>query len=153
MQKKGEPKRRRGRPLRISWSESQVELRQRYEQEEDAQRKQRLRVLLLIRQGHSVRDASAKVGVGYRTAQQWLAWYRKGGLQEVLERLPGYRAPGNSTRLSPQQIRRLRERAAQGDWETVHDAAAWVNRTWSVEYTYQGMYTLLRREAIRLTGS
>jgi transposase len=145
--------RRRGRPLEITWNEGEIQLERRYEREGHPDRRLRLRVFLLIRQGHTLREVSEEVGVGYRTVQQWVAWYREGGIDEVLKRLPGYRAPGSSTRLSSRQLARLRERASEGDWDSVHDAVSWVSQTWDVDYTYQGMYALLRREAIPMPSS
>ncbi|MGC9356375.1 MAG: helix-turn-helix domain-containing protein [Anaerolineae bacterium] len=140
--------RRSGRPLRITWNEDEAHLKQRYEHERHPDRRLRLRVFLLIRQGHTLREISEELGVGYRTIQQWVAWYRTGGIDEVLLRLPGYRAPGTSSRLSSRQLEHLRKRASRGDWESVNDVVDWVSQTWDIEYTYQGMYALLRREAI-----
>src|SRR6059058_5890214 len=85
------------------------------------------------------------VGIGQRTLERWLAWYREAGLAAVLARVPGHGATGAACRLSAAQRRALVARSGRGQCRTYDDARAWVRATWGVAYRYQGMYALLAR--------
>ena len=107
--------------------------------------RKRLGALWLVRRGKSVSAAAQSMGVGRRTLTRWLSWYREGGLEEVLSRLPGHGALGNECRLSEHQQRELVERAGRGEFRTYEEARRWVEKEWGVEYRYKGMYALLAR--------
>jgi transposase len=62
------------------------------------QRRKRLQVLWLVRRGRTATAAATEVGVGQRTVLRWLDWYRAGGLEAVLRRVPGPGACGASRR-------------------------------------------------------
>jgi transposase len=135
----------RGRPLVVNWQESADDLRARYESERNGHRRARLQALLMLREGSSIGEAGRMVGVDYRTVQRWVSWYRKGGLDAVLTRTPGYAAPGRPSRLTEPQIADLIGRSLEGQFRTVSDAVAWSLQTYGVSYTYTGMYALLGR--------
>ena len=80
---------RAGRPLEIDWQESIEELEALYYQEKNGHKRVRLRAFLLLRAGDSLIEVSESEKVSYRTLKRWVAWYRTGGLQEVLSRTPG----------------------------------------------------------------
>jgi transposase len=87
----------------VEWSETTEELYRRYKEETDIHLRKRLQVLWLIRSGQGARAAAKQAGVGERTAVRWLGWYREGGLESVLERVPGHGALGAASRLSEEQ--------------------------------------------------
>jgi transposase len=72
-----------GRPCRIAWQEDAATLRQLYQQERDGPVRTRLHALWLLQEGHNLAETAQLVGVEYRTVQQWVAWYRAGGVAEV----------------------------------------------------------------------
>jgi len=88
-------------------------------------------------------------GVGRRTLIRWLSWYRRGGLEEVLLRVPGHGAPGSECQLSDRQREELFERTKSGEFRTYEDARRWVLKQYGVEYRYKGMYALLARMEVR----
>lgn len=132
-----------GRPLRVVWEQDAVTLGDRYRTEHDYQLRPRLQALWLIRQGRSVRQTAGIVGVHERTVQQWLTWYRVGGLAAVR----GHRraGPGRAAYLSADQQAALLAQAATGSFYTAHDAMRWVVDQFGVHYTVKGMYRLLAR--------
>lgn len=89
-----------GRRLQIEWQESEGELKRRYQSEKHGERRARLQALWLLRQGKRVADVVAVIGVNYRTIQDWIAWYRQGGLLEVLRRVRGHQARGQPAYLT-----------------------------------------------------
>lgn len=139
----------RGRPLVINWTETAEELDERFQRERNGHRRARLQALLLLRRGHQLGEVGQAVGVDYRTVQRWVSWYRKGGLDSVLQRTPGYAAPGRTSRLSEAQIAELLSHANTGEFRTVWDAVRWVKAHFDVDYTYTGMHALLNRRALR----
>jgi predicted Zn-dependent protease len=80
---------RAGRPLEVDWQESIEELKALLLQEKNAHRRVRLRALLLLQSGNSLIEVSESENISYRTLKRWVAWYRTGGLAEVLRRTPG----------------------------------------------------------------
>lgn len=129
----------------VEWRESAAELYAQYTAERDVPRRQRLQALWLVRTGMRVGEASQIAGVGQRTLERWLGWYRQGGLAAVLRRLPGHGARGQPGRLTPEQRARLVERASAGGFRTYDEARQWVAAQFGVAYSYQGMYSVLAR--------
>ena len=76
--------------------------------------------------------------------EQWLRWYRRGGLGEVLRRVVGHQAKGKKPYLNPLQQRALVAKVQLGQFRTVWDAKEWVWGRWGVRYTYKGMYSLMK---------
>jgi transposase len=134
----------RGRPLRIAWRDEESALREAYRRERDAELRPRLHVLWLLRRGERLGDVADLVGVHYRTAQQWVAWYRVGGLAEVRRHRHGGRQ-GAPSRLSAAQRQALIERAGADGFATIGEARAWAEQQFGVRYAYGGMRSLCHR--------
>lgn len=133
------------RRVDVEWAETAEELRGRFVAEADGAKRKRLQALWLVRDGRGVAEAGRLAGVGERTVERWLGWYRAGGLAEVLRRIPGHGAGGAPGRLAPDQQAALLARAAEGAFRTYGEAQAWVAEAFGVAYSYQGMYSVLAR--------
>lgn len=136
---------RRGRPLTLTWQETAEELYQRYRQETNRHRRDRLQVLWLVRVGKTLTEVSQVVGVPYSTVKRWMDWYRQGGLDAVLRRTPGYAASGVGAYLSAEQQTYLRREADQGAFRTAGEVQRWIQQQWGISYTRKGVYSLFRR--------
>jgi transposase len=132
-----------GRPLEIPWQHDEATLFQLYRAEKRPDIKPRLHALWLLRRGYSLAETATIVGVHYVTAQQLVAWYRQGGIQEV--RAHRKAGPGQPAWLTPPQQEQLRSQVAQGQFRTAREALQWVKETFGVEYKLKGMYSLLKR--------
>lgn len=132
-----------GRPLRIDWQEDAETLGAAYRQERDPEVRPRLQALWLVRQGRSLADTAAVVGVHYRTLQTWLAWYRAGGLVAIGAHHQA--GTGRASYLTPAQQAELLAAAAGGRFFTAQDIRAWVAERFGVHYTRLGIYSLLAR--------
>lgn len=139
---------RRGRPLTITWLETAEELYQRYRQEANRHRRDRLQVLWLVRVGKPLTEVSEVVGVPYSTLKRWVAWYRRGGLEAVLRRTPGYAASGVGSYLSAEQQTQLRRAADQGAFRTASEAQRWIQQQWRIHYSRKGIYSRFSRMKI-----
>jgi transposase len=138
----------RGRRLQIPWQEDAEQLRQLYHQEHDPELRPRLHALWLLRQGQSLRDTAALLDVHYVTAQQWIAWYRQGGVAEVRRHKRG-NATGMPPRLTAEQLAAIRAAASAGTFHTAQDLTTWVREHLGVTYTRWGIYSLLRRHGYK----
>jgi transposase len=136
------------RRLKLDWKESEEELKTLYLKEKDAQNRMRLQGLWLLRQGRHIRDVAAAIGCHPRTVQDWIAWYRQGGLAEVLRHRHGGHT-SQRCRLSQEKIAELKQKAAEGQFRRIQDAVDWVKERYKVTYTWSGMYSLFRREGLR----
>ncbi len=96
-----------------------------------------------MRNGQSIHDGAAAIGGHPRTVQDWVAWYWKGGRDDVLRHRTGGR--GHACRLSDAQVAELTQKAAEGQVQRVQDAVAWVNARYQVEDPWSGMDALVQR--------
>lgn len=129
----------------VRWQESSADLYMRYRSVQNVNARKRLQALWLVQCGTPVQEAADQAGVGRRTLKRWLAWYRTGGLAEVLRRLPGHGAQGVVGWLSPEQREALVTQCSAGAFQTYGEARAWVEHEYGITYGYQGMYTVLAR--------
>ena len=88
-----------GRKFVVVWRDSAAELRARYRAGRDPQLVRRWQALWLLREGRPLGEVATLVGVAYRTLQDWVGWYRAGGLDEVARhRVSGGSPPGSPAR-------------------------------------------------------
>jgi len=133
------------KPVAVEWRETTEGLRELYAAERDVERRKRLQVLWRIREGDALAEAGRAAGVGTRTVERWLGWYRRGGLDEVLRRVPGHGTVGPARRLSGEQERALVSACAEGRFRTYDEARAWVAAEYGVAYRSSGFWTALAR--------
>ncbi len=133
------------KPVDVEWDETAQELYGRYKAERDVAARKRLQALWLIRSGEGVAEAAKQAGVGQRTVERWLGWYRREGLDRVLERVPGHGGRGSESKLTRQQLQQLAEVAGVGTFRTYWEAADWVRSQYGVTYSYNGIWGLLSR--------
>ena len=137
------------KPVAVPWTETAEELERRYRAERNVERRKRLGALWRVRVGDRVTDAGRAAGVGGRTVERWLEWYRVGGLAEVLRRVPGRGALGQPHRLTAAQQAELLEQVGRGEFRTYEEARGWVEAQYGVVYRPGGFYTALHRLGVR----
>jgi transposase len=133
-----------GQYSQIEWEETADQLKLFYQWERNPHRKVRLQALWHLRCGKRLQDVVDIIGVCYRTLQYWVAWYRTGGLAEVLRRIPGHGSHAVA-KLTAIQQRALATKVALGLFRTVWDAIQWVQDRWNVQYSYTGLHACLQR--------
>ncbi len=139
-----------GGRVQVQWQESSEELKQRYQKEVHPRRRARLQALWQLHLGKRIQDVVDLTGASYRSVQQWLRWYRQGGLNEVLRRVVGHHAKGKKPYLNRLEQRALVAKVQQGQCRTVWDVIEWVQGRWGERYTYKGMYTLMKGHGLGL---
>ena len=133
------------KPVSVAWGETAEELYEQYCAEREVRRRKRLQVLWRVRAGDAPSEAGRAAGVGLRTAERWLGWYREGGLAAVLRRVPGCGGRRSMSWLSPEQERALVAECATGAFRTYEEARAWVAAECGVTYRYKGLHAALHR--------
>ncbi len=118
-------------------------LKARYRGEARADRRMRLHGLWLLREGRSVPEVAAMVGVHRRTVDRWVDWYRTGGLAGVLGHRQGGR--GRARKLRPEQEQHLAAEVAIGRFRTGAEVRAWVATTFGVAFRPSGLAKVLKR--------
>lgn len=134
-----------GRTLQVDWQETAEELEQLYRAEKHYQRRERLLSLWHLSRGKQIKEVSEMTGRDARRIREWVSWYRRGGLSEVLRRVTGHGTVGVSAQLTPRQQKAVVARVTLGDFRTVWDVVAWVEARWGIQYSYEGMRSLMKR--------
>lgn len=138
----------RGRTVEVTWQDELAALYARYREEREPELRTRWHALWLVRQGRTLRETARLVGVHERSLQQWIAWYRQGGLAEVARHRRGGRQ-GRPSYLTAAQWAEVIDRAKQGAFFTVHEAVEWVAERFGTRYRYGGMHAHLRRHKLK----
>jgi transposase len=137
------------RQLVVEWREDAATLQRLYQRERDGPQRTRWHALWLLRSGQQLCRVAQTLGVAPRTLQNWVRWYREGGLVELRRhRMGGPRRLG-ACRLTPAQQEGLRALTRTGTCYRVADAIDWVVQEYGVSYSYWGMWALLHRLRLR----
>jgi len=137
------------RKLQIEWQDDAETLGAAYRRAKDAQARQHLHALWLLRQGKTMAVTAEILGVHYRTVQEWVSWYRHGGIAAVLGHRHGGSRP-HLRRLSAEQEAELKQKADAGRIRRIEDGVRWARENHHVDYTYWGMRHVFGRLGLRL---
>jgi len=135
------------RRVQVVWQEDADELKELYQAEKDHQNRTRLQALWFLREGRTVDEVAGLIGNHPRTIQDWAAWYRKGGVAEVLRHRHGGHG-GHEPRLTPHQESELKALAEKGEIRTIWDGVRWAKEQ-QVTYTYWGMRHVFERLGLK----
>lgn len=129
----------------MTWAAEDIAgtLKARYRAEPRADRRLRLQGLWLLREGRSVAETAAAVGVHRRTVDRWVDWYRTGGLVGVLAHRQGGR--GRAGKLTPEQEAQVAAAVATGRFRTAAEIGAWIDAMFAVSFRPGGVAHLLAR--------
>ena len=132
------------RNLQVDWMESAENLKRKYRAEKHLQRRERLFTLWHLRLGKQIHEMAELTGTDKRVIQRWVAWYRVGGLPEVMRRVTGHGTVGAPAYLNAGQQKALVARVKLGDFRTVWDVMDWVKARWGIVYNYEGMRSVMK---------
>jgi transposase len=135
----------RGRPFEVAWRESDTPeaLKSAYQRERDPEVRTRLHGLWLLRCGWSLGKVAEAMGTHYRSVQRWVAWYRAGGVPEVMGHKMG--GPGRRPLLRPEEESQVSDTVATGRFRTAWEIQDWIAQQYGASYTLGGVYSLLKR--------
>lgn len=133
-----------GRKLQVEWQESVEQLQSMYKAERDSQNRQRLQALWLVRNQQTLKATARVIGVHERTVQEWVTWYRNGGVRAVLSKRNGGQG-GPRAWLNTEQEQALRAQADAGAFRAIAEAVDWVKQSFQIQYSYWGMRSVFDR--------
>jgi transposase len=114
-----------------------------YQRERDPEVRTWLHGLWLLRCGWSLGMVAEAMGTHYRSVQRWVAWYREGGLSEVMGHKMGGR--GRPPLLRPEEEIQVSDAVARGRLRRAWEIRDWIAQQYGASYTLGGVYSLLRR--------
>jgi len=129
----------------LAWAteDTAAALKARYRGATRADQRLRLQGLWLLREGRSVDEVAAAVGVHRRTVDRWVAWYRTGGLGGVLVHRQG--GHGQPRKLTAEQEARVGAEVATGRFRTAAEIGTWIAAAFGVSFRPGGRAHLLAR--------
>jgi transposase len=135
----------RGRPFEVVWRESDTPeaLKSAYQRERDPEVRPRLHGLWLLRCGWHLGRVAEATGTHYRSVQRWVAWYRQGGLPEVMRHKMG--GPGRQPLLRLEEETQVSDAVATGRFRAAWEVRDWIKQQYGASYTLGGVYNLLKR--------
>jgi transposase len=134
--------------LQVEWQENEATLKKLYQQEKEHQNRRRLQAIWYLRQGRTIGETAELLGVHYRTIQDWVAWYRQGGIAELQSHRHGGSRPGER-RLTDEQEAELKALAETGEIRTIWDGVQWAEAEYRVQYSYWGLRWVFERLQLR----
>jgi transposase len=111
---------------------------------------QRVRMLRLLKSGEcsNLAEAADALGYSWRQCQRWFAFYRDGGLEELLTSTVDERGPQEL--VTPEAFEELEEAMKRGEIATIGQAHEFLSER-GIEYSHpDGVGQLLRRRKVKL---
>lgn len=107
----------------------------------------RIRFLLLLKEGTCTtqQEAAQAVDLGIRQAQINWKTYRQEGVGSLIGNVP----TGRSTKLSEAELAQMEERLKQDDIQFLHEAVDYVQQQFDKSYTLSGMHYVFKRLKIK----
>jgi putative transposase len=135
----------RGRLFKVVWREEDTPeaLKGAYHRERDPEVRTRLHGLWLLRCGWHLGKVAEAMGTHYRSVQRWVAWYRQGGLPEVMRHKMG--GPGRQPLLRLEEETQVSDAVATGRFRAAWEVRDWIAQQYGASYTVGGVYSLLKR--------
>ena len=129
----------------MTWQESDTPeaLKSAYQRERDPEVRTRLHGLWLLRCGWHLGRVAEAMGTHYRSVQRWVAWYRQGGLPEVMRHKMG--GLGRQPLLRLEEEIQVSDAVAQGRFRAAWEVRDWIAQQYGASYTVGGVYSLLKR--------
>jgi transposase len=117
------------------------EIEKRRQQTHDKRLYTRLSAVLWIAEGRPRAEVATLLGISPRQLTNWLKIFRNKGLEELTK----LHYQGDPGKLTPHQIRLLKEEVATGRFRSSHQIRNWLETTFRVTYSSSGVKDLLRR--------
>jgi transposase len=113
-------------------------------------KRQRLQAVRLAAEGHeNLARVAAIVGITAASLYKWLAWYRKGGIEMLLDHKNGAKG-GKAARFSEAQWEKFRQAVAEKLWRTARQAQKWLKDDLGLTIALKEVYRHMGKLGARL---
>lgn len=116
-------------------------LEDRLKKENNPKVRDRLRMVILLKEGYKQKETAKIMRVTDRTAYAWKKRYEKEGIKGLKTR----EKPGRKRRLSDEDIERLKGMLKQKEYWTTRDARNLIKIEFGIEYTLRHVVRILRK--------
>jgi transposase len=127
----------------IEVKESREELQEKLRQTKNLKDKERLQVLYWLKQNKplTISEIALSLGKHRNTLQTWLAKYREGGIEALLERR---KSPGGVRKIPEWAEKALQKRLKEEEqgFKSYGEVQQWLKETLGVEATYHAVYQM-----------
>lgn len=127
-----------GRPFRVDWRHTAEQFAWRARRERVATLVPRWHGLRMLRDGKTLRETSTALGYSYRQVQDWVGWYRLGGMTEVARHRKGGKGR-HPEPLTAEQQQALVAESKKGAFATQVQARVWAAEAWGLTLTESQM--------------
>ncbi len=135
-----------GRPFQVTVTESLAQLEKSLHNARTASQKERLQMLVWLKQGALSNrfDLAVRCGRDKATITRWLARYKQGGLSALLA--IGH-APGASRKIQGEALEQLKARLAQPEgFHSYQEIQQWLEQSCQLKVEYGTLYRVVRYE-------
>jgi transposase len=136
----------KGRPFRVTVSESLQQLEKSLQKARTVSQKERLQMLVWLKQGavHSRSELAVRCNRNPSTINRWLVRYKQGGLSALLATR---HAPGATRKIQGEVLEKLKARLAQPEgFGSYRDIQQWLEQTCQLTVEYGTLYRVVRYE-------
>lgn len=126
------------RQLMLSNEEKQ-ELKKRYQETNSRRWQERIQCILLKGQGLTLEAISEVIPYNINTISQWIRAYAENGLEGICV----WQYQGSPHHLTSEQQAELKTEVSQKQYTRVQDVVCWVQETFEISYSEDGMRELL----------
>lgn len=116
-------------------------LEDRLRKEKDPKVRDRLRMIILLKEGYKQKEVSKIMRVTERTVYTWKKRYEKEGIEGLNTR----EKPGRKRRLSDEDIEGLKGMLEQKEYWTTRDVRNLIKIEFNIEYTLRHVARILRK--------
>ncbi len=136
----------KGRPFRVTVTESLEQLEKSLQKARTVSQKERLQMLVWLKQGavSSRNDLAARCNRNIATITRWLTRYKQGGLKALLA---VHAAPGATRKIQGEALEKLKARLAQPEgFDSYRDIQQWLEQNCQLTVEYGTLYRVVRYE-------
>ncbi|GAB6071624.1 hypothetical protein JCM14244_16630 [Venenivibrio stagnispumantis] len=107
----------------------------------------RIQMLILLKENPKItlKEVSNLIPVSPPTLFRWWNYYKKGGLERLLQ----WNVEGYKGKLSKEQLNELIEEIKKGKFSTQKEIIQWIYEKFGIQYSQQGISDLLRKLNIK----
>ena len=117
------------------------ELEKRYGEEKNPRSRERLLAMLHLYDGKSITDTASMIRRDHRSVERWLKGWNEQGYEGLIPHFDG----GPNPRMQQSEWEKV-VKEIEGKGLTIRDVKVYVKNTRGIEYSYYGVWKMLRRK-------
>ena len=112
-----------------------------YKKEKNPRVKERLQAIILLSEGRSTKEVAGILKRSIRSVERWIKSWNEGGYEKLIPKFTG----GPKPMLSKDEWEKVLKEI-EGKGYSIREVMVYVNTTRGVNYTYKGVWEVIRRK-------